>query len=383
MSRSWGVATRLVVGAIGFVLAGGLLASPALAAGELTAEPEEHDYGFNPVGAEVAKAIVIANEGPDPVRISDIWLEGEVDSFDFGSSSTCSPEAELAVGTSCVVSVVYRASEPVGYREVFLVVDGGEGDIPAVARLTGGSYPTYAEWLVVEPKSTDFGFLPLGSVSEPRTLTVHNPTADVATIEDIVVQRPFRTVSNGCLGSLAPDGRCTFSVVFDPAPPRMISGTHVMSRLSVMAGGTTEAGSAVLMGRSSRVVSRPSAPSNEFSTTGARRQLRRIVHAIPRLLRGGPRRALKAPLFDVGADGVLKLSLRVRPRRALLAHSTTVVDGDTGGRLRFRLTKGGRRTLRQAKEPVQVETFVRFLASNPDKVVGKRAKVLVAPLKRH
>jgi hypothetical protein len=133
------VASRLArVTAVGVVVAG-LSASGALAAGTLTIEPEQVDFGTNAFGSSVTKTFVATNSGPDPVVLSEVALLGGVDPFDFVAGS-CEPDTLVGVGETCGVEVVFS---PIGFQaasyQALLSVAGGEEDASATALLTGAT----------------------------------------------------------------------------------------------------------------------------------------------------------------------------------------------------------------------------------------------------
>lgn len=70
--------------------------------------------------------------------------------------------------------------------------------------------------LVVSPVSLDFGAHPLGSESEPQTITISNPGSVVIPLEDVMLSGMDFSEKTDCGQTLAPAAKCTMQVSFKP-----------------------------------------------------------------------------------------------------------------------------------------------------------------------
>jgi hypothetical protein len=339
----------------------GLLAASALAASELVATPDEVDFGIPLSGSDTVKTVTVKNNGPD-VLLGDVYLVGDVDNFDFVDSS-CQPDWVIGADSTCTVSLSFSPffGELFDY-EAFLVVEGGEEDTPAVARLSGKSRPPGR--LVSNVASVDFGALAAGKVSAPKTIRIHNDGGTRISIDSIYARGPFRVTWNGCgkATSLAPLATCELKIVYGPWHT-LVTNEYALQRqaLSVRTRVESQKLSIPLSGTALQASGEPY-PSRQEVEQAMRRNLGRIARATNRLMRGGPKRTLALPRFKAPVEGTLGLTTygRVGRRKVLLA--TTTANATRGALrvgLQVHLTAAGRRLLRGAK-PVAVRSVIRF-----------------------
>jgi hypothetical protein len=97
-----------------------------------------------------------------------------------------------------------------------LLMAGGLGAVLLVCNSSGIS-ETSSDGLQVSPTGIDFGQDAVSSDSQPRTITVSNPTKAPITIQQILASGIDFTEKNDCGQTLAPGAQCTIQVFFTPA----------------------------------------------------------------------------------------------------------------------------------------------------------------------
>lgn len=360
MSHVTRAARRLVLAA---PIALALLApASASAAGALTIDPAEVDFGAQAVGTSAERSVSVRNLGPDPVLLTDVYLVGDVDPFDF-AGGTCSDVDPIAAGAECQLTLKF-APAAAGAYEVFLAAEGGPDDEPGVARLTGSGRQGSGS-LVVEPGALAFPPTPKGSVSARQTLRVRNVGDGPATGVAVRGANPMYDVVNGCPSTLEAGAECSVSVAFAPRDP----WTHMTSS-SLRVHWDNQFGVVVPLSGS---VTRPLAPTDPGALI--EQNLARLSDALPALLRGGPRSA-RLPAFEAPAPGKLKLRAHVRTAkgRVLVATGDKRLTAGSEQRLRVRLTKRGRKLLKRPRA-TRVKVVVSFTAD--DGSVSKQSPEIV------
>jgi hypothetical protein len=79
------------------------------------------------------------------------------------------------------------------------------------------------------PTSLKFGARKIGSPSTPRKLLIFNNGPLPVTITGLTPSTDYTVTSDGCTGTLAPAGKCTSLLVFDPTKAGNDNGTLVIS----------------------------------------------------------------------------------------------------------------------------------------------------------
>jgi hypothetical protein len=368
------------------VVAGACMPASALAAGTLVASPDARDFGGVEPGARSLEAFTIENEGPDAVTIGAIGVHYGDNEFEV-SSGSCVVGIELASGASCSVLVAFNApvGQPASY-EAALVVDGGVGDARAMAQVlarvaspTGGlqirsTEPTgiiYGNRVIMET-----GRLRLKDMSV-RAFDLRTGLFQAAFVGPLPISSPFRIVSNSCGEILGAGGSCSLAVKFEPPPvePRGSREARTTTYHGLLTMGTgTHARSLMLEGTQWHPL-KPDPPEVRPAA-----QLDRLARAVARLVRGGPRRELALPAFDVDAAGTLRLRLwaKVTGRLVPITRATTTVGSNAGERLRFRLWRKGR-TLLAGGEPRRIRAKVSFTVLSSGKTHSKVRAFRVRP----
>lgn len=352
-----------------------VLAPTALAERRLVADLAEIDFGVVAERATVARTVTITNPDPDPVKVWGYGLDAKPH-FSL-PSSTCMIATELGQGDSCTVGVAFTAPEGgSGSYESSLTVNGDLGATPAVTLLYGSVKPRAQ--VAATPSALDFGPTPVGGASRPRAITIRNTGSLPATLTAAPVVGPFRIERNSCLRTLAPGAICQLAVAFAPVPDGLDAPTEDpvrFGRIRLRTPDRIDLSTIPLSG----VVEPP-----EETARRIQRELDRLARGVPRLVRGGPRGGLRLPSFyaDVRGDLMLKLYTRRHGRLRLLGRRTATLAAGEKRRLRFVLTKTGRRVLRQQRRPTRTVTFATFHAAATGTAVSASRVVVIRPRAR-
>lgn len=370
MSRWVRVALRLACLVAVALSVVGLTASSASAAGTLAIEPGEASFGVLRPGKDDSRTLTVRNMGPDSVQISDIYIFGDVDPFDFLAGS-CDLGVTLPAAGECSLTLEFAPVEA-GDFEAVLVAEG-DGDESGVATLTGRSRPPGK--LVAIPSFVDFGGVRPNAVNAPQTIRLHNDGGTPIDIRSIsAVGDGTNIVSNGCGNELAPLATCEVLVVFRPVPYTIAIATSeraIQSSdlwISAYAWDQFPVRNLQLKVPMRATVLKPSGkpyPSKQELAEYLRGSLSRMASAAIRSARGGPARPLWLRFPGHGLDGKLGLTLRahVGKRWVAIANDATAVHRDAGARFSFQLMKKGKRLLRAGK-PVRVKAETRFTATD-------------------
>jgi HYDIN/CFA65/VesB-like, Ig-like domain len=97
------------------------------------------------------------------------------------------------------------------------------GTPPEVVQATPPGGP--ASSIVISPPDLDFGTLPMGTVSAPRTATLANHGTEAVTVSEILTAGIDFAQTNTCGGTLAPGTNCAIEITFKPAIPGLRIGT--------------------------------------------------------------------------------------------------------------------------------------------------------------
>lgn len=199
---------------------------------ELQIDPSSaQDFGTVPAStASTPRTFTIRNVGEVATTATPV---ASTAGSDFSvAAGTCT--TVLAGGASCTVQVTFQPTTAGAKTSTLSVVAGALGPLTVNLTGTGGSPSPKPAELQIDPSTAqDFGSVPVGTASVPRTFTVKN-VGDVATTGVPVASTlgPDFTVSNGtCTVALPGGGSCAVEVTFQPATPGPKAST-----LSVVAG---------------------------------------------------------------------------------------------------------------------------------------------------
>jgi hypothetical protein len=162
--------------------------------------------------ATPGQAVTIANTGTIALPISSTALTGS-NPGQFSRSTNC--PSQLAVGSSCTVTVVFKPTSA-GAKSANLVVALGDGAGNLTVALTGTGI-NYS--FSVSPSSLSFGNLARGSTSAAKNVTVTNTSSATLPIASVALggNNPGQfTRTNNCPGNLSAGASCTVAVRFKP-----------------------------------------------------------------------------------------------------------------------------------------------------------------------
>ncbi len=167
--------------------------------------------------------VTVTNTGLVSLPITSVTISG-ANSFQFLQTNTCG--TSVAVAGKCTINVVFNPAS-VGPATALLSVNvGGSAGTQTVVLSGTGNLPTYT----ASPTSVAFGDQLTNVATAPMSVTVTNTGAVALPITSISLSstgsQPF-SQSNTCGISVAVAGKCTISVVFNPAS--VGSATAVLS----------------------------------------------------------------------------------------------------------------------------------------------------------
>lgn len=362
--------------------------SAASAQDGLVLEPEWHDFGALTVGTAASATLDVWNDGAAPVTLGDIGLEEDPGPFALGDNG-CVTGLVLEPGSGCELPVTFTAPVTRGEHETVVFVEDQAGIDVALARLTGSSFAPGR--LVAEPEALEFGVVPVGMTSASTPVTIRNTGDTPLTFAAFLRSRiggpalgDFRLATNQCVGVLSPGATCGISVVFSPRvsrfnPAQLVREARVDLFLQGPGGSPRNqvlGVSVPVKGTAPVVPLPPPVPLIDYGVI--EQDLVRLAEGVPRLLRGGPRRARRLPFFKAPTAGRLSAQIRaVGPGRHMrLATGTLVLEAGVGGRLRFKLGPRARKLLREPRK-TRVKVALAFRARATGEVFTQTLELTV------
>ena len=165
--------------------------------------------------ASSARAVTVTNTGKAPLLISSIAVVGS-QADDFTLTSACG--SSLAVGQSCIVSVVFKPVAAGAKSASVLIVDNAPGSQRSIA-LSGSGMAIPEPALTLSTTALSFASQSVGTASATRAVNLTNTGTAAVAISSIAVvgsQADDFTLRSAC-GSSLPVGRsCTLFIIFNP-----------------------------------------------------------------------------------------------------------------------------------------------------------------------
>lgn len=184
-------------------------------------EPSELDFGSRTLRhTSPPQTATVINKGAEPVDIDAITLTKlAADDYEVVDPNTCD-RARLAPGESCTLDIEFTPLA-VGKRDAILRVEHSAADTAATARLTGVGTPQPDE-VFIRPDPVEFGTLPVGHSSDPKTARLINESAEPVDVERISITRKagrdYRLLHTPCTGTrLQPTESCRIDLEFTPS----------------------------------------------------------------------------------------------------------------------------------------------------------------------
>jgi hypothetical protein len=198
--------------------------------------PTSLTFGNWPVGTTSnLQKVTITNNSAESVVITST-----VPSGDFVVQHPCKSVGPIGPNNSCTFQVAF-APTAVGVRSGSLAITDSFNSSPLTVSLTGTGVPQVS----LQPASTNFGNIKVGSQSAARNFTVVNNLSTAITISSITATSTPSEFSqtNTCGTGLAAKGRCSIRVTFAPIVAGQITGS-----LSVNDSAADSPQTAVLLG---------------------------------------------------------------------------------------------------------------------------------------
>ena len=159
-----------------------------------------------------SQTATLTNVGAGPLLISGRAVQG-TNPGDFAESDDC--PASLAQGAKCTVTVTFSPTSD-GTRSA--AVNFSATGAPKLQSLALKGIGTFAG---LSPASLAFGSVPVGSTSQPQTVTLTN-LSSTKTLQNIQTgvfgtnHSDFGILTSTCGQSLAPGKNCSVNIVFTP-----------------------------------------------------------------------------------------------------------------------------------------------------------------------
>jgi hypothetical protein len=188
----------------------------------VSTSPSSHLFGNQTVGiASPAQTFTITNSGGAALSNLAVTPGGSDGSQYVITHSTC--PATLPANSSCSVDVAFKPTTVGPHNSATLDVtsDDPAGTVHLALSGTG-----IAPVVLPSPSSADFGNQRVGTTGATQTFTITNTGNGPLTITSVAVagsdSGQYVTSNNGCVTTLAVNGRCSIDVAFKPTS----AGTH-------------------------------------------------------------------------------------------------------------------------------------------------------------
>jgi MYXO-CTERM domain-containing protein len=166
--------------------------------------------------------VTITNIGPDPFTLVDATVGGLTPTaFTAGSAAGL-----LAAGATRMVDVSFSPQNPGDYSATLGFAASDNTIPPATVSLTGKGEAARVE---LAPATLDFGKVPVGTTSAPRTVTVSNTSADTVQLASIASDAAAFAVAGNATASIPAGARSTFTVTFAPAMEGMATANIALT----------------------------------------------------------------------------------------------------------------------------------------------------------
>jgi hypothetical protein len=181
----------------------------------VTASPSSVAFPPQLVGTTSAtKSVTLTNNGD--LYAAFIGTPSSSNSAFTVGIGTCT--SELAVGSSCALSVTFNPAAPQSYSGTVTVPisSSGGGSWPALTFNVSGS----GTWMELTPKTTNFGNETVGTTSAPKKIELINEGTTTVNITSIAITGADAgdfAETNSCGSGLAGGKDCVIKVTFTPS----------------------------------------------------------------------------------------------------------------------------------------------------------------------
>jgi len=185
-----------------------LLGGPAPPAVSLS--PARLNFGTQVIGTSSSpQTVTLTNTGGSALAISKISA-----SWNFAQTNNCG--SSVPPNGHCVIHAAFTPHSAGGHMGAITITDNASTS-PQTVSVSG-----VGTAVSLSPPSLDFGSQPVGTTSQPQTVTLTNHATAALSIGKIQINTNFAQTNN-CGTSVAAGGSCTISVTFTPT--RKGSGT--------------------------------------------------------------------------------------------------------------------------------------------------------------
>jgi hypothetical protein len=181
--------------------------------------PNLLSFGDQAVGTQSpVQTVQLTNKGTTTLTISSISATAP-----FSRTTTCG--GTLAAKSSCKISVKFSPGSTGAFSGTLSVMDNAAGSLQTVS-LFGNGVQGPAVFLT--PASLIFSPQAPGTTSSAKKVLLYNTGDATLDLSEILVRDDFAETTT-CGVSLAPGGKCTFSVVYKPRVAGPHSGSMVIA----------------------------------------------------------------------------------------------------------------------------------------------------------
>ena len=187
----------------------------------ITLNPSSLSFGAVAVGTtSAAQTITLTNNGPGPLAISDMTIQGP-NASDFLQTNNC--PASLAASASCTINISFKPSLNAPEFATLTMYDDAVSS-PQTVALMGGLGP----FVTLSPTNLTFAPQIVNTRSTTQSLTLTNSGNATLTISNVQVSPSAFTIQdNTCLPNtqVAPGSTCGVILAFQPSTTGVFTGT--------------------------------------------------------------------------------------------------------------------------------------------------------------
>lgn len=351
----------------------------------LNVTPSWIDFGWLQAGSAGTRSFTVHNTGSSVLAPGSIDIFGDAAPFSIINDG-CHGQS-LDRRETCEVSVRFVAPPSTDQYSAGVEIQGSVASGPRFVALDGASWLPGA--LFASPGDVDLGYTRVGGTSASRPVQIVNGGHELTTVDSVTTSVGFSVTADGCSGAvLGSDEACTVSVAFKP-----MSASPLVGSLTVGAAGAAPA-SATLRGSVTRPplfprtrpplrlpLRLPRPPAVDAG--GIETNLADLTDAIPRLIRGGPVRTRRLPVFKTPIAGRLSLVLLAwhRGQRVRIGGGALRFNRPSSGRLSFRLNRRLVTLLRRPKA-TRVKVVLEFVPPGGSPIRQAPELVVKPPAKK-
>jgi hypothetical protein len=213
------------------------LSGAGVTPGVLTVNPFSLSFSTHQPGVSSApQTVIITNTGGASIANIGFQITGIAAASYSLVSTTCG--ALLQSGEQCVVSIAFTPSATGPIAAVLAISSSTAGVAAAQVQLNGSGL--LGSGIVVTPSILTFtNTVGVGHASGAQIVTITNSTGYPIDGVAFAIAGPFSIGTNNCTGSLAPGGKCTVGILFQPFTTGAATGSLTVNSSLVSTPATT------------------------------------------------------------------------------------------------------------------------------------------------